>query len=717
MTGLIVAGVIIGLIVIVGAATLFMLLPILIAAVGILVLVAVMAVAAVLLIPNFVTLDNFKPQILEALQKATGREIAIGGPIGFTVWPVLGLQLNDISIGNPEGAREPIMVSAKQVGVGVTLSSLMEHKLELRELKLVGAQINLSVAESGKGNWTFEPKAQEESASTIEAEPAAPEGSAQGEEFAIKDINIQSILIENADISYDRAGIMVAEVADIHFNFSMPSLDKAAAGEGRFDYRGQQVAFSGELANPRALSEAKASDIKLRFTVGGDKLDLTGSLDKADFSGQLSLAVASLPKLASWASGKPASLPVQSLTLNSNLKAGPNSASLTGLSAKLDDIAISGKAGVSYGGARPKITADLDVGQLDLNRFSTAAAPTDDAAAVAPSAAPDLSGLTAVNADITARLAGLLVKNLELGATTARVELNGGKLQASLSPASFYGGTVSAKADVNAGNNSFAGGATLDGVNIEPVLVALNGSSRLSGKGDFTVSVSGPVGTPEQIKAGLDGNGRFVFRDGAIKGVNIPALIRRAKTMLGAADTATQERPQQTDFTELTGSFTIADGLVSNQDLKMLSPLVRITGKGTFAIPSQAVNYRVDSALVADLTGQGGVLERKGLVVPINVSGTLGNLSYMPDVQGLVLGNIGSAKDLGATIQNLNTKEGQRATRNAVKDLLGIQRPADPVPAPTDSTATPEAAPAAPPPPPPAQPKPEDLLRNLLNNR
>ena len=714
MTGLIVAAVILGLIVIVGAAALFMLLPILLAAAGFIVLLGILAIGTVLLLPNFVTLDQFKPQILAALHQSTGREITIGGPIGFTVWPVLGLKLNDISIGNPEGARDPIMLAAKELSVGVTLSSLVDRKLDVREVRVIGAQINLSVDRAGKGNWQFTPKAGAPSAN--DNKPAADSETAD-KKIAIQDINVQSVEIKDADISYEKAGLTVADLQNINLAFSMPSLDDAAKLTSDLELRGRKLQLAATIAQPRAIMSAKPSDIKVSFSIGGDKVALDGQLESMKFTGTLDAAVSDLGALAGWASDKPASLPVKALSLNAQVAADAAHADLKQLTLALDDVKAMGSVGANWSGARPRVTADLDVGKLNLDKLmgtgSSAASATSASAGAATE--PDLSGLNAVNADVTLRLAGLIVKNLELGSTTAKVSLQGGRLQSSLTPASFYDGTVTAKADVNAGSKSFAGSATLSGVNVEPVLVALNGASRLTGKGDFTVNVSGPVATPDAIKRGLDGQGRFTFRDGAIKGVNIPALIRRAKSMLGATTTAESEGPQQTDFTELSGSFTINDGLVSNNDLKMLSPLVRVAGKGTFAIPAQEVKYRVDSSLVADLSGQGGSMERTGLVIPINITGTLPNLSYTPDVQGLVLGNVGNAQALGGALQNLNTKEGQRNTRSALQNMLGLSKPAPTAPAADPATAPTSPAPS--PAPAPSEPNPANLLKNMLGGQ
>lgn len=727
MTGIFIAVVIIGLIILVGGFALFVLLPAVLAVLGVLALVAVMAVVAVLMIPNFVTLDDFKPEIINMLREATGREIAIGGPIGFTVWPVLGLQLKDISIGNPKGSSDPIMLAAQQIGVGVTLSSLMDHRLELRELRIVGGQFNLSTDGRGRGNWVIKPDSTQEAAEADvqnDGDEASGGDGGNADQFSIKDIAIEKIEVVDTNISYDPAVGTPVDLDDIDVSISMPSLDKPLSVSGDLTFRDREIKLQGTVDKPRAAMNSESTPVNFTFSIGGDQVKLAGTASSGSFKGDLTAAVADLGKLASWAGGASAQLPVNTLSLSSKLDANASRADLSGLTLKLDDMIVSGKASAQWSGARPRLTADVDVSALNLDKFMGTSGSSASAASDGGAQAPDLGALDKLNADITARLAGLTVKGAGLGATTVKLSLADGRLQASNTPASLYNGTAAVKLDVSSagrGGRSFTSNVILAGVDIEPVLKQFAGNDHLSGRGDLTLNVNGPVAAPDVIKRELGGTGNFMFRNGALKGVNIAAMIRNAKSVLSRQAQTSSSGPVETDFTELSGTFRIDNGVVSNNDLKMLSPLVRVTGRGTASLPQSTADYRIEAALVADLTGQGGVLERRGLVIPINVRGPFSNLSYSPDLQGLVMGNIGAAQDIGSAVRDLGTKEGQRNARDTVKGILGLPTsqqqaaPAAPAaPAEGTATAAPEAAEPAPAPAQPAQPKPEDVLRNLL---
>src|SRR3546814_10385524 len=80
--------------------------------------------------------------------------------------------------------------------------------------------------------------------------------------------------------------------------------------------------------------------------------------------------------------------------------------------------------------------------------------------------------------------------------------------------------------------------------------------------------------------------GAVVFRDGAIKGINIAAMLRNIST---AAIDQSFDEAATTDFAELSGTFTIDKGIVTNKDLSLVAPLVRMTGEGQIPLPPRTV--------------------------------------------------------------------------------------------------------------------------------
>jgi len=142
--------------------------------------------------------------------------------------------------------------------------------------------------------------------------------------------------------------------------------------------------------------------------------------------------------------------------------------------------------------------------------------------------------------------------------------------------------------------------------------------------------------TVSMLKKTLDGTAALKLADGALKGIDIAGSIRGAKARLGALrgeQTQAADSKQRTDFSELTATFRIANGVARNNDLDMKSPLLRVGGEGEINIGADSLNYLVKATIVGTTRGQGGreSEELKGITVPVRIAGSLSAPSYKLD--------------------------------------------------------------------------------------
>jgi len=158
----------------------------------------------------------------------------------------------------------------------------------------------------------------------------------------------------------------------------------------------------------------------------------------------------------------------------------------------------------------------------------------------------------------------------------------------------------------------------------------------LEGKGDVAADVTSQGSTVSELKKALAGTAALKLADGALKGIDIAGSIRKAKARLGALrgeQAQAADHGQRTDFSELTATFKIANGVARNNDLDMKSPLLRVAGEGEINIGADSLNYLVRATIVGTTKGQGGrdVDELHGVTVPVRVSGPLASPSYKLD--------------------------------------------------------------------------------------
>jgi AsmA protein len=190
-------------------------------------------------------------------------------------------------------------------------------------------------------------------------------------------------------------------------------------------------------------------------------------------------------------------------------------------------------------------------------------------------------------------------------------------------------GTVTATAD-----GRVAVKETLTGVSIGPLLRDVAQKDILEGHGTVALDVNAAGKTVNTMKKALAGTARVQLKDGAIKGINLAEVFRKAKTALSSQEARAEARQtQQTDFSEMTASFVIKNGVAHNEDLDMKSPLFRVSGKGDVDIGSSSIDYVTNATVVATTKGQGGAdLEQlSGLTVPVHLVGPFDAMKYKVD--------------------------------------------------------------------------------------
>jgi AsmA protein len=128
---------------------------------------------------------------------------------------------------------------------------------------------------------------------------------------------------------------------------------------------------------------------------------------------------------------------------------------------------------------------------------------------------------------------------------------------------------------------------------------------------------------------------------------------------------------QQTDFTTMSASGKISNGVLRSDDLNAASPLLRLTGAGQVDLANNSLDYTAKPTLVNTATGQGGkqLANLQGIVIPVRVYGPFAAPKYQLDVAEALkqdavqkltqkLGN-GQNGDLVNTLQGLFGKKKQ----------------------------------------------------------
>lgn len=115
---------------------------------------ALLTIAAMIIVPMAIDPNTYKPQIVKAVQDATGRTLKLDGEISVSVFPWLGAKVRGpVVLGNAAGFGDDPMVSLNEMDVKVKLLPLLSKKVEIGRIVIRNPVVNLGVQSNGRTNW------------------------------------------------------------------------------------------------------------------------------------------------------------------------------------------------------------------------------------------------------------------------------------------------------------------------------------------------------------------------------------------------------------------------------------------------------------------------------------------------------------------------------------------------------------------------------------
>ncbi|MDT3737428.1 MAG: AsmA family protein [Denitratisoma sp.] len=314
---------------------------------------------------------------------------------------------------------------------------------------------------------------------------------------------------------------------------------------------------------------------------------------------------------------------------------------------------------------------DLDIDRLNVDKYlppKPAAAEGNAAGKPAAEKPLDFSAIKGLNASGTVKIGQLQVSNVKASNVRLEIKAANGKLDVAPLTANLYDGSLAGALSVNANNNHVALKQNLANVNINPLMKDALDKDVLEGRGNVALDVATAGTTVAAMKKGLNGAASMNLKDGAIKGINLAKTFRETKAVFTMRKDAVQQAKQteKTDFSELSATFRIANGVARNDDLSMKSPFIRLGGAGDINIGEDRMDYLAKASVVNTSGGQGGkeLDHLKGLTVPVRVSGPFDKLAYNIEFGGLV------AEAAKAKVEEKVKEKVQEKSKDVLKGLF-----------------------------------------------
>lgn len=102
--------------------------------------------------------NAYAPEIIKAVQKATGRTLTINGAIRLKLSLTPTLVADGLTLSNPSGFADPALLTLSQIQAQIALLPLLHHQLDILDLKLVEPKLYLERNASRQADWVLNPQ-------------------------------------------------------------------------------------------------------------------------------------------------------------------------------------------------------------------------------------------------------------------------------------------------------------------------------------------------------------------------------------------------------------------------------------------------------------------------------------------------------------------------------------------------------------------------------
>ncbi|MEM7046686.1 MAG: AsmA family protein [Pseudomonadota bacterium] len=361
----------------------------------------------------------------------------------------------------------------------------------------------------------------------------------------------------------------------------LPQIKTSALGEGQFTVRVTHEQNANPQVAWRSIFEGLdlSADVSVSPTVMAPQA-LFGSvrLVSADAS--------ALGRAVPWLSG----LPPVMVDAVAQLDYTPERISLEGLTAQIGAAGVAGRGVITIADGDAQAAVSVQVDEVDIPVLAAAGHTLWQAL---PEVTPRAARWTG-DLSLNASRASLAAVTFDQPAMALRFDPQQIEIQALTS--TLWGGNFGSELTFSAGDTltpaRLAGKIRLAGVNAQPLIELVAGTTAIDGQADMEVDINleGDQDLSETFDT-IAARGRLTVREGTLRGVNFSSLARKLVTARQSSDVneaiETGMGGGNTDFTVLNVPFDSQLGIVRSQDLRFETANVSLQGRGQFALTSR----------------------------------------------------------------------------------------------------------------------------------
>lgn len=590
-------------------------------------------ISGITLLVTIVNPNRFKPIITSSVENATGRQLNLDGNISWTIYPNLGIKIENISLSNPKEFADTKFLQLKSANIAVELMPLIDHKIIFNALDING--LNVALIQKGKiNNWTFTENNKEI--------PNPQTTKKQDIELAFKDLSLT-----NSSISYNDMNTKSTKSIK-NFNFTINSgfgggvkLDTKAS---TLSLRKITVNYNDEIIGKINLDVPNLNTTKYNGSLDFSTLHVNALLNDFNLAPKTKMSI------------------LKNLTFMANVDGDSNNLQVSKFHFNANNT-INGSGNVNVTNFKnPNIS-----GQINIPTFSAAAVMSQIGMAPINLANKDILDKVSFKSPFVATLKNINFTNLSLkaGNNTATGSAN----ITSFKPINVVENINMNNLEVSDFSNINGFKVPLNGVHAAGnVSIGNDGIKSLNGKQNITINRITLIGFDlptqiHQINAILTNNGNEKT-DVLSAAANSAKLNQEMNNVKNSINAAVKPGPKNPNLISNIGNFSLNanfhNGIASPSNFKLSGPDLALNGNGGLSIPNKSLNYKIAGKIMTP--GIDPLF--KNLIVKAGVTGTFTDPSINLDWNSLI------QQLLTYAIQN-SGKEIKKAVDTQIKKSVG----------------------------------------------
>jgi AsmA protein len=599
--------------------------------------------------------NNYREDIERIVQESTGRELVIEGDLSVSIFPWLAIEVGPSRLGNAAGFGDDPFASFESANLSMRLlPMLLRRDVEISTASLDALQLNLATNGGGRSNWQDFIDASNAAAAAAVEDDAGTASESGG-------LDIAGFVIRDSRISYDdaRAG---SKFTLSELNIATGSV---SSGDGTIHLDGFSIAalLEGVAEVPTTFGLETASvdlntdedmmsvdDVELALL----GLDISAVVEPFSYAGDITpvadikvdaFSLRSLmQRLAIEVPETTDPTALGKVIIDARAQLGATEIALTDLTLVLDETTFTGELSIPQGD-NDLYTFNLKADTIDLDRYMAPA--TEQAGSGATAEAPveipsELIRLINARGKLTvdnAHLSGMRFDDVTLGLLT-----NNGHLRLHPISAELFDGKYNGDVRINASDNTpvLSVNERIEGVQLGALAKAIFGQQDVTGTINGTFKLSGRGSDMAAIQSDLDGEIVMELLDGAWEGTDVWYELRRARALFRKEPAPEPTLPARTQFSQVSASGPVNNGVFTNNDLQADLPFMKITGNGSANFVKGTVDYRMSARIFKEpeLLGEDvSAAEMKDFtktVIPVRITGPLAEPKIAPDFEKLL---------------------------------------------------------------------------------